>query len=245
MNQFITAYHYGAEPSKVKEFLEELKCALHERFPTTFTGGINAQQDASAVVEVIYQALKIPGSVSQYLLVNETNNTPSTKTIDLNFLNLSITEVDTLDLALQKYFNEEVVDYKQEGQEESKPATKKNRIIRLPDILPITLARYDYKVTYPMKITKEIKTNGHIDLSAFVDEAFQGSAKYKVVGVVYHHGGFGGGHYTSSVFKNGKWYHCDDSTVSVIEKPNLETAYSYIFERVKPQEEATSPEGAI
>jgi ubiquitin C-terminal hydrolase len=44
---------------------------------------------------------------------------------------------------------------------------------------------------------------------------------YDLYGVCNHLGNVSGGHYTSFVKQDEKWYHCDDETIQILEESNM------------------------
>lgn len=60
------------------------------------------------------------------------------------------------------------------------------------------------------------------------------SYKYRYRGASLHSGGLGGGHYTALCYGcNDKYYYCNDSSVTVVDRGKLDTrAYVLLFDRV-------------
>jgi ubiquitin carboxyl-terminal hydrolase 8 len=93
----------------------------------------------------------------------------------------------------------------------------KKRILfwSFPTILAIDLKRFNNKfqknqihITFPID---------ELDLSPYVIGYKKNNYKYELYGVCNHSGGVMGGHYTSYVKNaNGKWYHYNDTSVSVV-----------------------------
>ena len=62
------------------------------------------------------------------------------------------------------------------------------------------------------------------------------SYKYQYRGASLHSGGLGGGHYTALCYGcNDKYYYCNDSSVTLVDKAKLDAqAYVLLFDRVDP-----------
>lgn len=106
----------------------------------------------------------------------------------------------------------------------------------LPEVLCIHIKRFRYDsgwfngtknarvVTFP--VTK------NLDLSQFLEEELDGTAEYKLVGLIQHIGSMGGGHYISYCQhkrKPGEWYEFDDLQVSPVGPEQVERAEPYVL----------------
>jgi len=93
---------------------------------------------------------------------------------------------------------------------------KKISFWSFPNILVIDLKRFNERnqknqilVDFPIE---------ELDLSKYVIGYKKNSYKYELFGVCNHGGGVSGGHYTSFVKNaNGKWYHFNDTSVTIVE----------------------------
>ncbi|XP_046561089.1 LOW QUALITY PROTEIN: ubiquitin carboxyl-terminal hydrolase 19-like [Haliotis rubra] len=136
-------------------------------------------------------------------------------------------------------------------------ATKQMSIWRLPHLLIIQLKRFSFRnFIFRDKIDKmvEFPTRG-LDLSKFIlgkTPSVQQHPVYDLYGVINHHGGILGGHYTSYVrctdtvdpLKNEvDWRLCDDSRVSSISnEKNVVTRAAYLlFYRKRTNEPILPP----
>ncbi len=119
-----------------------------------------------------------------------------------------------------------------EGQRHS--AQRGACVWRLPQNLVICLKRF---TPDGQKMHTKVAVDQILDLSSlFSDETPEKNAitKYNLRGVVDHHGGSRGGHYTSQVKDpaNDKWYLFDDESVYPLEKPAFgESTYILFYER--------------
>ena len=231
LDDFIIAYKHGADEQQVELLINELKEALHYRNPGTFTEGVNAQQDATAVVQVLFEVLKLTFKTSQSI---KPEGQPSVCKLEtLGYLNLHI-EGNSMKSCLDAYFGEDAIEYNRAA------ATKQRRLATLPDILSVSLNRYDPEMN---KISTAIANDGIIDLSPYLQEGVDEPALYEVEAVVRHIGGLSGGHYVADVKKGGQWYHCNDSSVKPIQKPDLANGYSFIFRRIESGAPVVPPIG--
>ena len=108
---------------------------------------------------------------------------------------------------------------------------KNYEISKLPHILIISLKRFKYTEFSRHKLTNFIRypING-MELK---------DKKYNLFGVVNHYGGIGGGHYTSIVRSNDKWFTLDDSHVYEINESNVVHSNAYMLFYIsdeKPEE---------
>lgn len=114
---------------------------------------------------------------------------------------------------------------------------------QIPDTLVVQVKRFQYnnfgrissKDSTPLVIGEEVDFRTLIDESLLVDDV---STRYKVVGIVNHGGGIGGGHYTADVKIDGKWENRSDSSViknlsEQTSKSHLQNGYIFVFERIK------------
>jgi ubiquitin C-terminal hydrolase len=83
-------------------------------------------------------------------------------------------------------------------------AYKKMEIEEVPDVLIITLSRFNnmQKNNTPIKIYKNICLE---------------NKKLKLVSTINHYGGVRGGHYTASVINNDKWFLANDERISSLD----------------------------
>lgn len=111
-------------------------------------------------------------------------------------------------------------------------ATKQVFIETLPPVLILHLKRFVYdEVGGVQKSSKEVSYGPTIDISDKVlspTRRMEGvKKKYRLFGVVYHHGRFAsGGHYTVDVLRQdqSEWLHIDDTFWTSIAAPSLKTS---------------------
>ena len=100
-----------------------------------------------------------------------------------------------------------------------------------PERLIIRLKRFEYtnkasKINVSVRMKKKMKMGEH---------------EYRLKSIVHHCGGVGGGHYTSYIFKNEKWWLCNDSDVMSVDdiSEGLNTGYLYFYEKLpKPSDQS-------
>jgi len=121
-------------------------------------------------------------------------------------------------------------------------AYKKMDIWKLPKILVIHLKRFAQADRYTRSKCESLVTFPHskgdcLDMSTYVLEKAKELApfvpKYEIFGVSRHCGGLGGGHYTADVKcrlegDNSRWYHFDDTRVS-LQEDSMETNDAYLL----------------
>lgn len=110
-------------------------------------------------------------------------------------------------------------------------ATKQVFIETLPPVLILHLKRFVYdEVGGVQKSSKEISYGPTLDISDKVlspTRRVEGKKKYRLFGVVYHHGRFAsGGHYTVDVLRQdqSEWLHIDDTFWTSVGAPALKTS---------------------
>lgn len=115
-----------------------------------------------------------------------------------------------------------------------KISVKKRMIFwNFPDILIIILKRFSpdgrqklqHLVDFPLE---------NLNLSDYVVGYNKKSFVYDLYGVCNHMGNVGGGHYTAFVLNDGLWYHCNDSSVMLVDKQHIVSPAAYcLFYRKK------------
>lgn len=102
-----------------------------------------------------------------------------------------------------------------------------------PDILIVHLKRWDYTGNKDRRFVNIPLDD--IDLSRYVKGYNKETYLYGLYGVCNHHGGAGGGHYTSNIkTANGEWYRFDDDNVDKITTDNVVSINAYcLFFRKK------------
>ncbi|XP_054243396.1 ubiquitin carboxyl-terminal hydrolase 4 isoform X2 [Indicator indicator] len=103
-------------------------------------------------------------------------------------------------------------------------ATKKFDLWSLPRILVVHLKRFSYSRYWRDKLDTvvEFPIRG-LNMSEFVCDPRAGSYVYDLIAVSNHYGAMGVGHYTAYAKNkvNDKWYHFDDSSVSVASEDQI------------------------
>lgn len=117
-------------------------------------------------------------------------------------------------------------------------ATVKIGVTKASDILIIHLKRFDGQSYYMKKIETPVEYPDVLEPSFFKDSnsemATNGNnsiGKYRLIGVVFHHGYLSGGHYTSAAMdpETEKWYEFNDSCVSPINGSEAHSGKAYIL----------------
>ena len=125
--------------------------------------------------------------------------------------------------------------YKCENCKKEVDIEKDMSIYRLPKILVIHLKRFYFNFTTREKINSSVKIPPtSLDMRDFSPHSMHSTiynSKYKLYGLSHHMGGLSGGHYTCDVLnvKTGKWFHCDDSSVSGINGPSSASSTAYVL----------------
>ncbi|NXU60290.1 UBP4 hydrolase, partial [Horornis vulcanius] len=111
-------------------------------------------------------------------------------------------------------------------------ATKKFDLWSLPRILVVHLKRFSYSRYWRDKLDTvvEFPIRG-LNMSEFVCDPRAGSYVYDLIAVSNHYGAMGVGHYTAYAKNkvNNKWYHFDDSSVSVASEDQIVTKAAYVL----------------
>ena len=150
------------------------------------------------------------------------------------FFNLSvpIAEEKTLEKCIDLYTSTEKLEGDNmvlNSDSNKKEIAEKNiMFFSLPDILIITLKRFDNNgrksqvmVDFPLK---------NLDLSKYVVGYDKNSFKYDLYGICNHSGGSAGGHYTAYVKNaNDKWYLFNDTNVDEVNLGKLKSPQAYCF----------------
>lgn len=179
-------------------------------------------------------------------------------------LDISDPAVTNLESALQKFSQYELLPYKASSGNDVE-AKKQTFIDKLPDVLIIQLKRFlfinntdkDNVMTnynaYNGRIEKILKRIDYTHELVIPKETVSSASlksdencrKYRLSGVIYHHGmSSDGGHYTADVYNDEtqKWFRIDDVNISEIEKESIlkgsedgkdtRTAYILVYEKV-------------
>uniref|UniRef100_A0AAZ3QB63 Ubiquitin carboxyl-terminal hydrolase n=1 Tax=Oncorhynchus tshawytscha TaxID=74940 RepID=A0AAZ3QB63_ONCTS len=113
-------------------------------------------------------------------------------------------------------------------------STKKFWVQKLPKVLCLHLKRFHWTSYLRNKVTTyvEFPLRG-LDMRGYLlqpEEALPDRWLYDLVAVVVHHGsGVGSGHYTAYGKREGRWYHFNDSTVTLTEEETVVKAKAYIL----------------
>uniref|UniRef100_A0A672J0V7 Ubiquitin carboxyl-terminal hydrolase n=1 Tax=Salarias fasciatus TaxID=181472 RepID=A0A672J0V7_SALFA len=124
-------------------------------------------------------------------------------------------------------------------------STKKFWIQKLPKVLCLHLKRFHWTAflrnkvdTYVEFPLKDLNMRGYL---LEPENSIPGSCLYDLAAVVVHHGsGVGSGHYTAYGSHEGRWYHFNDSTVTLSSEEAVRKAKAYILFYVETTSQAAS-----
>jgi len=162
-----------------------------------------------------------------------------------NFMDLSIEipsrssheRIELMDCLETFFSSEKITDssYKCSGCNERVDIEKAMSIYRLPKILIIHLKRFSHSVRRRNKISSAVQfplttLNMH-RFAPYSTHPSVNNAEYWLYGISHHVGSLSGGHYTSDIrnIKTGTWFHCDDSSVSGFELPDIPSSSAYVL----------------
>ncbi|XP_053128809.1 ubiquitin carboxyl-terminal hydrolase 3 isoform X4 [Hemicordylus capensis] len=113
-------------------------------------------------------------------------------------------------------------------------STKKFWIQKLPKVLCLHLKRFHWTAYLRNKVDTyvEFPLRG-LDMKCYLlepENSVPGSCLYDLAAVVVHHGsGVGSGHYTAYATHDGRWFHFNDSTVTLTDEETVVKAKAYIL----------------
>ncbi|XP_015199170.1 ubiquitin carboxyl-terminal hydrolase 3 isoform X3 [Lepisosteus oculatus] len=119
-------------------------------------------------------------------------------------------------------------------------STKKFWIQKLPKVLCLHLKRFHWTAYLRNKIDTyvEFPLRG-LDMKCYLlepENSGPDSCLYDLAAVVVHHGsGVGSGHYTAYATHEGRWFHFNDSTVTLTDEETVVKAKAYILFYVERQ----------
>uniref|UniRef100_A0A7N9AUQ7 Ubiquitin carboxyl-terminal hydrolase n=1 Tax=Mastacembelus armatus TaxID=205130 RepID=A0A7N9AUQ7_9TELE len=128
-------------------------------------------------------------------------------------------------------------------------STKKFWIQKLPKVLCLHLKRFHWTAFLRNKVDTyvDFPLKG-LDMQGYLlepENSLPGSCLYDLVAVVVHHGsGVGSGHYTAYGSHEGRWYHFNDSTVTLTNEDTVKKAKAYILFYVEKSGELASDKTA-
>uniref|UniRef100_A0A3P8UP42 Ubiquitin carboxyl-terminal hydrolase n=1 Tax=Cynoglossus semilaevis TaxID=244447 RepID=A0A3P8UP42_CYNSE len=124
-------------------------------------------------------------------------------------------------------------------------STKKFWIQKLPKVLCLHLKRFHWTAFLRNKVDTyvDFPLRG-LDMRGYLlepENSLPGSCLYDLVAVVVHHGsGVGSGHYTAYGSHEGRWYHFNDSTVTLVSEDTVKKAKAYILFYVESTDQVSS-----
>lgn len=105
-----------------------------------------------------------------------------------------------------------------------KDVIKQTKICYLPTILSIHLKRWNYPLN---KNNKYIEIPFILNLKPYMIEQYNDCAEYELFGIINHSGNIHGGHYTSYIRRNKRWFLMDDIHVTEVEEKNIIHSKNY------------------
>jgi ubiquitin carboxyl-terminal hydrolase 8 len=194
----------------------------------------NFKKEYSEIIELFYGATYIE------ITSMETNVVLSRKFQPFFVLNLSIPNKKDINLYDCLKFHSEYEELKDDNAwlndktNVKENVKKQEKIWKLPNVLIIHLKRWNYK---GQKNNDIIDFDLDCDFANYItnDANINVNYNYELYSVSNHHGGSGGGHYTSYVKNaNNKWYHFNDTNVQEISKEIIVSNKAYcLFYRKK------------
>lgn len=151
------------------------------------------------------------------------------------FCNIMLeTKYDSVIECLDDYMKEEKLDdenmWNCDNCNKKCNAIKKINIWKLPEILTLTLKRFEYS-NKSKKIDKLIKISDKIDMSKYLT-GYNDKSVYQIYAICNHTGNVNGGHYFSYCKTENKWYNYNDSSVSEIDKVVSNNAYILFYRKL-------------
>jgi ubiquitin C-terminal hydrolase len=109
-------------------------------------------------------------------------------------------------------------------------AAKKMDLWTVPKLLVIQLKRFFSKGVYQRKLDLNVDYPDELDLTPFVKRQ-EGGSTFRLVAVVEHSGGLGGGHYVADVLHQPlmKWYRFSDDTIKTIKQSDAHSENGYVL----------------
>tara|TARA_X000000368_G_scaffold88319_2_gene67303 strand:+ start:979 stop:2016 length:1038 start_codon:yes stop_codon:yes gene_type:complete len=241
----------GYAQNDLTEFLTFLLSSFHEAIKREVEMNIkgNIENSKDKLAKTCYEMMKNMYSkeYSEFLNmfygihVSEIKSTESDYTNaspePFFMLNIPIDKTKTLQGCIELYTQKEILDDNNkifnDKTENKEKATKQIVFWNLPELLVITLKRFNNineknieMVDFPLE---------DLDFSKYVVGYNKESYKYDLYGICNHSGGVSGGHYTAFVKNaNGNWYHYNDTNVSQVKESNIKTNMAYcLFYRKK------------
>uniref|UniRef100_UPI0037E7F07C ubiquitin carboxyl-terminal hydrolase 3 isoform X1 n=2 Tax=Semicossyphus pulcher TaxID=241346 RepID=UPI0037E7F07C len=128
-------------------------------------------------------------------------------------------------------------------------STKKFWVQKLPKVLCLHLKRFHWTAFLRNKVDTyvEFPLRG-LDMRGYLlepENSLPESCLYDLAAVVVHHGsGVGSGHYTAYGSHEGRWYHFNDSTVTLTNEEAVRKAKAYILFYVERTDQVASDRAA-
>ncbi|XP_051740495.1 ubiquitin carboxyl-terminal hydrolase 3 isoform X2 [Ctenopharyngodon idella] len=125
-------------------------------------------------------------------------------------------------------------------------STKKFWIQKLPKVLCLHLKRFHWTAFLRNKIDTyvEFPMRG-LDMKSYLlepENSLPETCLYDLAAVVVHHGsGIGSGHYTAYGRHEGRWYHFNDSTVTLVSEEAVLKAKAYILFYTEHSDQESQP----
>lgn len=153
-------------------------------------------------------------------------------------LSVDINDVDitTLDDAMFEFTKDELLTEDNavfcQRCRKKQPVTKGLRLATAPSILVVHLKRFAFNdYGRLVRLHKRIKFPQKLEIGDYMSNLNKARPPpYSLVGVLVHQGQTcASGHYLSFVKKNGEWFKCNDSEVSVVEESTVMMQQAYIL----------------
>jgi ubiquitin carboxyl-terminal hydrolase 2/21 len=172
------------------------------------------------------------------LLVNKDDKTVSTVPEPFFIIDLPLSDNKSINIidCFNKYTENEKLEgengWFNEKTNEKEDVTKKIVFWSLPDVLVISLKRFNYngrKIKKPVDIEVD-----NLDLNKYVNGYNNTKYIYELYGTSNHTGGTLGGHYTSTIKVDNNWYIFNDTNVKKIDFDGKNNSQAYcLFYRKK------------
>jgi ubiquitin C-terminal hydrolase len=111
-----------------------------------------------------------------------------------------------------------------ENEKVKKDVIKKTTLCYLPDILAIHLKRWNYTLH---KNNKLVDIPIHLDLKPYMIQEYRDQTNYELFGIINHSGVIFGGHYTTYIRRNNRWFLIDDTDVAEVNEGDMIHSKNY------------------
>ena len=108
-------------------------------------------------------------------------------------------------------------------------AVKETDMLQCPDLLFVSMKRFKFVNGQRERIQDSLQCDSQVSMRAVCDNEVSCLFQYNLISQICHSGDFSRGHYWTNVFRNERWFSCNDESVELLPRKKLNNKHAYVL----------------